>query len=173
MRKSTLFSPPLLCSIGMLRCELRLRCCISVVVIKIYTRRSDRPNADLKIESTYRYYRRMKSNRGRFGTFQWIKHFYFVKMLVDAIHFLADSQVPRFSSFTSFFEFQIIVFWVVISCDFIWGYQCFRRASYFQLQGRISTLMEETALFSETLIFIGKTTRRHKPEHNNLNEHSH
>jgi hypothetical protein len=92
----------------MLRCELLLRCCFPVVVINIYTRRMDRRNADLKIESTSRHHRRMKSIRGRFDTFQWTMNFYFVRVLGDAIQFLAALQVPRFSSVTSFSNFRLV-----------------------------------------------------------------
>jgi len=103
-RENLHFYPPLLCSIGMLQRELRLRCCISVVVINIYTCWTDRPNADLKIESTPWLHRKTNSNRGRFDTLQWMMHFYFIQVLGDALHFLEASQVPHFSSFSSFWN---------------------------------------------------------------------
>ena len=167
------FYPPLLYTIGMLRRELRLRCCFYVVVINIYTRQTDRRNADLKIGSTSRHNRRMKSVRGAIRYFPMNDALLFREGARWCCTFLGSLTSPSLLNFHLFFEFQISVFLVVISCDSIWGYQCFRGAGYFQLQDRISTVRAETAFFSETLIFIGKTTRRHKPEHNNLNEQCH
>jgi hypothetical protein len=162
------FSPPLLCSLCMLRREIRLRFCVSVV-INVYTSRTDRRNTDLKTGSTSRYLRRMTSDRGRFDIFQWMMNIYFVKVLGDAIHFLVALQVSRFSLFIHF----RISDYCLVGCDFVVRYRCFIGACFFQRLGRISTLRVETTFFSETVIFIGKTTRRHKPQHSSLNEHRH
>jgi len=168
-RENLHFFPPVLCSIGMLQRELHLRCCISVVLINIYTRRTDRRNADLKIESTPRHHRKTKSNRGRLIlSNEWCT---FISRRCSVILCIFwQLHKSFFSHHSPLFR---ISYYCLLGCDFIWGYQCFRGAYYFQLQGLISTLRAETALFSETLIFISKTTRRHKPEHNNLNEHCH
>jgi hypothetical protein len=59
-------------------------------------------------------------------------------------------------------EFQVVVFWIVMPCSVVVGYQCFRRFFCLHLQG-------EAARFSKMLASYCNTTWCHNPEDHNLN----
>jgi hypothetical protein len=62
-------------------------------------------------------------------------------------------------------EIQIEVFWVVMLCSVVVGYQCFRGSCCLHVQGEVKM---EAVRTSETLVSYCNTTKHCNPEYLNL-----